>query len=171
MSDSKIQHQATTDPKNKSLSFPFLDLPPELWNKVYGFCFPISSGVSEFVGLTLTCKQVATEYESKVVRIMTRFLNGVKQDWLLNNSDDFVMYMPTHLSEMKDLTIILPRSSYLPPLDTTMELVRFSEQCTKIDKSLHSLFALNLPISLISGRNDILHPLAQQTITIVPACG
>lgn len=59
---------------------PFLSLPPEIRNGIYGYCTPISAPVSSYDGLLLSCKQIRSEFPVQALKSFNEVIKSVEED-------------------------------------------------------------------------------------------
>jgi hypothetical protein len=117
---------------------PFLSLPAEIRNRIYGLCTPINAHTEEFKGLLLASRQLRREYESEAINVMHQFLASIKHQW--PHSEELRFLGPTTFSNIDKLTVQLPLSLYF-------SMTRSEERSkpdTKMEPCLGALYTLYL---------------------------
>ncbi|KAH7355984.1 hypothetical protein BKA66DRAFT_255277 [Pyrenochaeta sp. MPI-SDFR-AT-0127] len=85
---------------------PFLDLPSEIRNWIYGYCTPVNGYAEDYKGLSLSCKQIHSEYQGATLKVMERLLEGLKQNWR------YEVRLRLPHSRLAEVVLELPASVY-----------------------------------------------------------
>jgi hypothetical protein len=115
---------------------PFLSLPAEIRNRIYGLCTPIDAHTENFKGLLLASRQLRREYESEAMNVMHQFLASIQHQW--PHSEELRVLGPTSFGNIDKITVQLPLSLYFSMTEER------SKPDTKMEDCLGSLYTLYL---------------------------